>query len=95
MSKIIQDSDIENLKALIRNRNSYLDIKNILDNLEDYNPQVNAIECSSKATSSGISQKTADILKDLKELLHKGIRSQIHEFEIRDIINKYAEEDGK
>lgn len=71
MPKIIQDLDIETIKKLLLNRNSYLDIKEILDNLED--------------------SKDDLILKDLKELLHKGKRSQIHEFEIRDIINKYGE----
>lgn len=34
MPKIINETDIENLKALIRNRNSYLDIKEVLDNLD-------------------------------------------------------------
>ena len=35
MSKIISTETIENIKTLIRNRNSYLEIKEILDNLED------------------------------------------------------------
>lgn len=73
--KQISETDIENLKTLIRNRNSYLDIKEVLDNLTDSKDEL--------------------IIKDLKDLLHKGKRSQIHEFEIRDIINKYGEENGK
>ena len=35
MSKIIQDSDIETIKKLLLNRNSYSEIKNILDNLDN------------------------------------------------------------
>ena len=33
--KQISETDIENLKQLIRNRNSYLDIKLVFDTLED------------------------------------------------------------
>lgn len=33
--KQISETDIANLKSLIRNRNSYLDIKEVLDNLTD------------------------------------------------------------
>ena len=117
MSKIITNEQIENIKALIRNRNSYLDIKEVLDNLEDLPSQQEKKEdkplsmLSSGATKQGgiksqddtklqfpersaslpADNPLADILKDLKELLHKGIRSQIHKFEIRDIINKYGE----
>ena len=101
MPKIIQDSDIENLKKLIRNRNRYHDIKEVLDNLEDLpnspeqsegdalSPRLTGLEVVQSPSPSG---DTMDILKDLKELLHRGKRSQIHEFEIRDIINKYSKE---
>lgn len=66
--KIINEEQIENIKKMLRNRNSYQEIKKILDNLENSNDL---------------------ILKDLKELLHKG-RSTILESDIRDIINKYG-----
>lgn len=68
-NKIISTETISNLKTLIRNRNSYHDIKEVFDNLEDSNEEL--------------------ILKDLKELLHKG-RSSILESDIRDILNKYG-----
>ena len=67
--KNITNEDIEKIKILIRSRNSYKSIKEILDNLEVSYEEL--------------------ILKDLKELLHKG-RSSITEFDVRDIINKYG-----
>ena len=68
---IITTEQIEIIKKLLLNRNSYKEIKDILEELDN--------------------SKLDDVLKDLKELLHKGKRSQIHEFDIRDIINKYGE----
>ena len=74
--KIISEESIENLKKLIRNRNSYLDIKEVLENLENYRES-----------------RENDIIKDLKDLLHSRAKSTILEIDIKDIINKYGDED--
>ena len=103
--KQISETDIENIKSLLKNRNSYHDIKIVLDNLEDI-PQEkkkedlslgNPLESQNIAGEDNtqrnmpvnVDNHLADILKDLKELLHKG-RSSILESDIRGIINKYG-----
>ena len=98
--KQISETDIENLKSLIRNRNSYSDIKEVLDNLEDYSPQkikvnpksttISANSIAKNLVISANDTKTADILKDLKDLIHSRAKSTILEVDIKEIINKYG-----
>lgn len=116
--KQISETDIENLKSLIRNRNSYLDIKEVLDNLEELPtlqekkedkplsmlssgvPKQGGIKSQDdikqqiyeRSASLPVENHLADILKELKDIVNHRGRGTITEQSIRDIINKYGEE---
>lgn len=84
MNKIITEEDIENVQQEKKKEDlplgNPLETRNIAgeDNAQGDMP-------------ANVDNHLADILKDLKALLHKG-RSSILESDIRDIINKYGEQ---
>ncbi len=65
MSKIITNEQIENLKALIRNRNSYLDIKEVLNNLEDVSQDVKLDESQAPKIPSQVEVNASKVLGDV------------------------------
>lgn len=68
MSKIIQETDLENLKQLIRNRNSYIDIKEVLDNLTDSKDELIIKDLKDLLKNKGRSTITE---MDIKEIINK------------------------
>lgn len=92
MSKIITEEQIENLKTLIRNRNNYFDIKEVLDNLEDSPEQSegDAQLVEERSVVQSPSPSGDDILKDLKDLRNHHGKSSITNGDLDTIINKYG-----
>ena len=63
--KQISETDIENLKTLIRNRNSYLNIKEVLDNLETSKDELILKELKDIVNHKGRGNITEQSIRDI------------------------------
>jgi|GEM_PF-5834256 len=96
MSKIIKETQIEELKVLFRNRNSYSKIKEILDNLENSPEQLEGDSLHPtgsrvKAVVQNQSPSRDDILHDLKTLVRDlGKSNMINKDKLTEVIDRYS-----
>jgi len=65
--KQITESDIENIKSLLKNRNSYHNIKEVLDNLEDAPQEKKDSNSLSKVLPEGTKQGGMESQDDTKQ----------------------------